>query len=134
MSIHYYVVTFDGQLVQESTFMIPLPAGAINLAGASITSIYPVDRNGGYSINVFCRYDYNGFTSTSHFDETLQTFSEPEKPTIFAENVRTVWWKDSFYTISLDFGGISGIAHIYLHHIRSRCVRPCRCETDISNT
>jgi hypothetical protein len=134
ITIRYYVVTFDGQLVQESTFMIPLPAGATNLAGASITSIHPVDRKGGYRINVFCRYNQDGFTSTLHFDETLQAFRKPEQPTFSSENVRTAWWKDSFYKISLESERLSRIVHIYFHHIRLRCVFPCRSGPDISNT
>ncbi|KAF2444710.1 hypothetical protein P171DRAFT_280963 [Karstenula rhodostoma CBS 690.94] len=99
MSIDYYAITFDGQLVQQNTFMIPLPAETTEFAGASITSIHPVDRNGGHRISVFCRYNHNGFTHMLHFDETLQTFSLPKQPTDSAEDVRTAWWKDSFYQI-----------------------------------
>ncbi|KAL5422152.1 hypothetical protein PMIN06_011289 [Paraphaeosphaeria minitans] len=99
MSIDYYVITFDGQLVQQNRFVIPLTAEVTEFAGASITSIHPIDRKGSYRISVFCRYNHNGCTHMFNFDENLQTFSLPEQETRSAEDVRTAWWKDSFYQI-----------------------------------
>lgn len=124
MSIDYYVIKFDGQVVQQNTFMIPLPAETTELAGASITSIHPVDRNGGYRISVFCRYNHDGTTHMFHFDEGTQKFSQPEQQTRSGEDVRTAWWKDSFYQIHVRETVQTRSVCFYLDHVGLRCVCP----------
>ncbi|KAL5422153.1 hypothetical protein PMIN06_011289 [Paraphaeosphaeria minitans] len=124
MSIDYYVITFDGQLVQQNRFVIPLTAEVTEFAGASITSIHPIDRKGSYRISVFCRYNHNGCTHMFNFDENLQTFSLPEQETRSAEDVRTAWWKDSFYQIHVRETVQTKSMSFHLDHIGIRCVFP----------
>ncbi|KAF1978529.1 hypothetical protein BU23DRAFT_549956 [Bimuria novae-zelandiae CBS 107.79] len=96
LSIHYYNIAFDGQILQNNSFMIPLPGPAI-LAGATITSIRPINRKGGFLVKVFCRYDHDGHIASFQFDADTQVCNIVEQLTRSSDHTKTACWEDSFY-------------------------------------
>lgn len=97
LSIRYCNFTFQGQLLQQNTFTIALPGGVNDLAGASVTSIRPVDRVGGFLVNVFCRYIHDGHISSFHFNESTQICRMVEQMTLTGEHHKTASWRDTYY-------------------------------------
>lgn len=123
MSIHYALVTFDGQLVQQKKLVIPLPAEPKSLGRAMIKNISPVDRTGGFRFVVFCRYDYDIFLHSFYFDENLQTFRDSERPTLYSDKSEIAWWEDAFFQASTTYtAGPKGHLQIHFKHLGNRYV------------
>lgn len=127
LSINYYNITFDGLVLQQKSFTVPLPGEASNLAGATITSITPVDRKGGYLIKVFCRYNHDSHMCSFRFDEKLQMAKMVEHLTQANECTKTACWKDSYYRVEEHteewlVGRGDGRMHISLMHLGTRYV------------
>lgn len=127
LSINYYNITFDGRVLQHNTLTVPLPGEAKILAGAAITNIDPIDRIGGYTVKVFCRYDHDAHGCSFRFDEKLQTASIVEHLTRTGESIKTACWKDSYYRVEEHteewlVGRGDGRLHISLTHLGTRYV------------
>ena len=106
---------------------VPLPEGASNLAGATITSIRPVDKKGGFMVKLFCRYSHDGYTCSFYLNEKRQTASITEHLTRMEEYVRTACWKGSFYrleeeTLENPHGCGDGKVRVSLMHWNTRYV------------
>lgn len=94
-SIDYYVVSVDGQTLQQNTFVVPLPEDEAT-ADASIINIQPIDRKGGFCISISYDHHPRRMTKVLHFDETLQTFRMPPPQ---ADSPFGAWWNGSFYIV-----------------------------------
>ncbi|KAL1610416.1 hypothetical protein SLS60_002083 [Paraconiothyrium brasiliense] len=53
-----------------------------------------------------------------HFDENLQIFSEPERLALCSEDIKSAWWKDTFYQVGFGWEGeTESRVRIYFKHL-----------------
>jgi hypothetical protein len=105
--VHYTRFSHGGKILGDGTFGLP------DIGGTEILRVLPVDRCGGYAleVNVVHSEIFNDYQTVRqegrnlYFDEKANTFKDPKYPVSQSSSIYTVprevmWWKDTFYQIS----------------------------------
>lgn len=105
-SIYYTRFNYGGHILGEGRFHLP------DIRGSEIKDVLPVDRCGGYALEVrTCLskksegYPFSAQEGRSlFFDDKANTFKDPRCPIPQSRSVYTVpqevkWWKDTFYQV-----------------------------------
>lgn len=99
-SFQYARFAWDGTPISHGRLVLP------DYAGATITALRPVDRGGGFCVEVEA-LTYLGLVErriSLHFNEVRQSFimfshAALDSGPAWCVDAATVWWKDSFYQL-----------------------------------